>query len=848
MSSILRDLRNGAVSLWRNPAYTAVATLTLAVGVGASISMFSVIQGVLLRPLPYERPEQLVMLWHRYERTGAAKVQLSPNDVIDFRERATTFSGFAALRNSMDASITGESTGEQINLTLVTSNLFDLLGRPPALGRSFTEADERFQPRTNAPAILSHDLWLRRYGADEGIVGQSVEINGARREIVGVMPEDFELLLAQHDGGMVSGGAFDEVDVWAPVPYRWMRGPQRGFGTVRVLARLGPGSTLAQARQEMTAIAAELRNEHAIHEQRGVMVDVVPLYTDVVGDVRPMMLALFGAVGVVLLIACANAANLALVRATGRTREVAIRAALGGTRGRIVRELLAEAAVLAVVAGSLGVAFAAAATNVVVSLAPADVPRIGDVGMDVTTLLFASGMSALAVLLSGVVPALRAASPQLASALKDGSPSTGRRSAAGRNAVVVAEVALSMVLLVVGALLVQSFAHMARTPLGFEVDTTMTMKVSFPSFQLGDAETRARVGRMRDELRASIGALPGVEAVADASPVPFGGRGLEVPYSERPVAGDDWAGNVAERSVVSAGFFEALGARIVSGRSFTSADMERAKAVAEHNQAAARAAAEDPEAAAPQFEASLVVIDGVAAAKLFGGADPLGREIWLGSGVSDSWRPYEVVGVVEHIRHDSIAGADREAVFVPATSAINPSLVVRATGDPRALLDPIAARLRDLDPQGSVYEVRTFAETVGDELAANRFAASLATAFAALAVGLAAVGLYGVIAYSVTQRTRDFGVRIALGAGRDEILRLVIGQGLALVIPGVVVGAAAAFAASRLIGSLLYGVTPTDATTFLAVGLLLVIVTVLASYVPARRATRVDPLDALRFE
>ena len=844
----LRDLRHGAVSLWRNPAYSAVAILTLAVGIGASVSMFTVIQGVLLRPMPYERPEELVTLWHRYERTGADKVQISPNDVLDFRERATTFSGFAALRNSTDAAITGESTGEQINLARVTANFFDLLGRRPALGRSFIEADEQILPNTNAPAILSHDLWVRRYGADEGVIGQSIEIDGSRREIVGVMRADFELLLAQHDGGMVAGGAFETVDVWVPVPYRWMRGPQRGFGTTRVIARLGPGITLAQARQEMAAIAAELRSEHAIHEQRGVAVDVFPLHADVVGDVQPMMLALFGAVGVVLLIACANAANLALVRGTGRSREVAIRAALGGTRGRIVRGLLAESAVLAIAAGGLGVLLAAAAINVIIALAPAAVPRIEGVSMNTTTLAFAAAAAAAAVLLAGVVPALRASSPQLVEALKDGSPATGRRSAVGRNTVVVAEIALSMVLLVVGALLAQSFAGMASAPLGFEVGTTMTMNASFPSVQIGDADWRNRMGQMHDELRASIEALEGAQASGYGSPVPFGGRGLEVPYTDRPVVGGSWDGNVAERSAVSAGFLEALGARIVSGRSFTLADIARAKAVAQQNQAAAQAAAANPETPAPEPVASLVVIDEIAASKLFATTEAVGRTIWLGSGVSNTWRPYEIVGIVEHIRHDSIVGTDREAVFVPATNPLNMSFVVRTAGDPRSLLSLIEARLREIDPQGNVFEARTFAEAVGDELAATRFAAALATAFAALAVGLAAVGLYGVIAYSVTQRTRDFGVRVALGAGRREILRLVLGQGLALVIPGVVLGAVASFAATRVVASLLYGVSPTDSSTFVVVGVFLVIVTALASYLPGRRATRVDPLDALRFE
>jgi len=527
---------------------------------------------------------------------------------------------------------------------------------------------------------------------------------------------------------------------------------------------------------------------------------------------------------------------------------VAIRAALGGTRRRIVRELLAESAVLAFAAGGLGVILAAAAIRVIIALAPAAVPRIAEVRMNTTTLAFAAASAAVAVLLAGVVPAIRAASPQLVDALKDGSPATGRRSAVGRNTVVVAEIALSMVLLVVGALLAQSFAGMARAPLGFEVETTMTLKASFPSVRIGDPDWRNRMAQMYEELRASIEALDGVEASGYAAPVPFGGRGLEVPYTDRPVVGGSWDGNVAERSTVSAGFLEALGARIVSGRSFTTADIERAKAVAEQNEAAARAAAANPEAPAPEPLASLVIIDEIAAANLFPAGEAVGRTIWLGSGVGDTWRPYEIVGIVEHIRHDSIVGTDREAVFVPATNALNMPFVVRTTGDPRNLLSLVEARLRGIDPQGNVFEARTFVEAVGDELAATRFAAALATAFAALAAGLAAVGLYGVIAYSVTQRTRDFGVRVALGAGRREILRLVLGQGLALVIPGVVLGAVTSFAATRVVASLLYGVSPTDMSTFAVVGVFLVIITALASYVPARRATRVDPLDALRFE
>jgi predicted permease len=443
------------------------------------------------------------------------------------------------------------------------------------------------------------------------------------------------------------------------------------------------------------------------------------------------------------------------------------------------------------------------------------------------------------VLVAGVAPAFRAATPDLVGTLKDGSAAAGQRSSRGRSAIVVAEVALSMVLLVTGALLVQTFVLMARAPLGFESDTTMTAKVMMPSQGVGGGAAFFRSLRPKTEaLRASVGALPGVEAVGYSWPVPFSGRGLEVPYSaERPVEGAAWGDNVATRSTVSPSYFETIGARIISGRSFTADDVDRV--LAESGQ---------PTPEGQERPPSIAVIDDLMAERLFPGANAVGRLIWLGAGVSDAARSYEVIGVVEHIRHDRVVGLEREAVFVTGVNRQIGLVVRTASEDPLATMAAMENRLREIDPQGVLFEATTFAQSVDDELAPTRFAASLALVFAGLAVGLAAVGLYGVIAYSVSQRSRDLAVRVALGASRRSILRLVLRQGMALALVGIIVGAAAAFAVTRVISSLLYGVTPTDVTTFVAVGLLLVLVTLLASYVPAHRATRVDPLTALRSE
>lgn len=819
MGFLWRDLRNGLVSLRRNPGYAAVAALTLAIGIGASISMFTVMEAVLLRPLPYEGAGDMVLLWNRHERTGADKVQISGPDYLDYGDRTSAFEELAAIHNAFDSAITGETTGEQIDLAIVSANFFEFLGTRPLVGRFFAPEDTESADAGPAPVVLSNGLWTRRYGADPGLVGGTIEIDGTARQVIGVLPGDFALILPAHDGGMVGGGAFDEVDVWTTFPRSWFN-EGRGMGMFRVLGRLDAGVTLTQAQLEINTVAEQLRNEYLIHEERGVYVDLYPLQADVVGDVQPVILLLFGAVGVVLLIACANAANLALTRGAGRAREVAVRAALGGTRGRIAREVLAESVALVLLSGGLGLLLAAAAVHLIVALAPANVPRIDEAAIDARTLAFALGTCAVAVVLSGVVPALRAASPQLVEALKEGGAAAGSGRAAGRRAVVVAEVALSVVLLAGGGLLLQSFANMARAPLGFDADGTMQLKVSLPANRYAGRANRARALQLHRRLRDEVAALPGVEAVGYTWPAPFAGRGADVPYAGEAGESADWGSNVALRATAGPGFFEAMNAKLLSGRLFEDADVDAGRL--------------------------LVVVDDIVATRLFDTVEAAGRTIWVGSPGSSESMPYEIAGVVRHLRHEHVVGNEREVIYVLA--AVADSMVVRAGGDPRVHVAAIEERLRGLDPEAAVFDVVTFARAVDDELAAARFATTLASAFAALAVALAAVGLYGVIAYTVSRRTRDFGVRLALGAGNGTILTMVLREGMQLVAAGLVVGALAATAVTRLIAGLLYGVTPTDPSTFFAVAVLLVVVTGVASYVPARRATRIDPLAALRAD
>ncbi len=822
--TMVHDIRLAVRTLRKQPGYALTVIGTLALGIGANVAMFSVIDGVLARPLPYDSPDRMALIWNRHVNTGADKVQISGPDFLDYSKRASQVEEFAAIHNAFDNTLIGEQDAEQIDVAVVSRNFFSFLGRTPLLGRGFVGTRQgnvtKFDNDVNS-VVISYGLWARRFGSDPSIQGRVIQIGQSSLEIIGVMPSGFELIMPDHDGGTVGGGAFDEIDAWRTFPDSWFNSG-RGMGMFRVLGRLEEGVSFELAQQEMNAIAAQLRDEHTIHEERGVRIDVFPMHADVVGKVQPVILTLFGAVGFVLLIACANVANLSVIRGAGRRREVAVRAALGATRGHIVRQLLAEASLLAILGGVLGLIFASGAIEVIKAIAPADVPRIAEIGIGGPVLAFTAGACALVIVLFGLAPSLGAAKPDLRTVLTEVSRTSSGRGARMRNAVVIGEIALSLTLLIGGGLMFRTFVHLQRANLGFDAASTITMKVILPRNVYGGPDFVETRNQYFESLRRGVTDLPNVEAAGFVWPLPFAGRGADVPYAATNETSIEWGRHVATFSWATAGFFEAMGTEVVSGRVFTEQDTREARQVA--------------------------VVDELIATELFPGSEATGRTIWVGSPGSSVRQSAEIIGVVKHIRHEGVVGEERPTIYAPASGSNGMALVVRTTGDPEAPLDDVRGVAHALDPNVPLFDIRTFTDYVSEEIAPTRFALTLAGVFAGLALILATVGLYGVIAYSVAQRTRELGVRVALGAGRERIIRHVLGQGMTVAALGVLVGIGASLAVTRLLGGMLHGVTPHDPTTFVAVSVLLLGVAMFASYLPARRATLVDPVNALRTD
>ncbi len=827
MTSVLEDLRYALRMLRHNPGFSVMVIATLGLGIGVNIAMFSVVDGVLLSSLPYRDADRLVTIWNRHVTTDVNKAQVSGPDYADFRERTTMFEDFVMLHNAMDNSITGDGPAEQVDMGIVTPNFFEFLGREPILGRGFRDDDLLAAAGGGGPGpmIISHGLWTRRYGADPNILGRTIQVSGVPREVIGVLPADFQLLMPEYDAGAPNGGALEFMDVWIPLPDRVLR-LSRSLGIFRVIGRFREGVTFRQAQEEMDAIAASLRDEHRMHADRGMQIDLVPMHAEVVGEMKSVVLSLFGAVGFVLLVACANVANLILVRGAHRTREVAVRAALGANRGRLLRQLLTENAVLAVAGTALGLLLATVSIDAIVALAPAGVPMLDGIGVDGRALWFAVGVAGLATVLFGLVPAYRAAQPDLNVQLNHGASRIKGSGHRLRSGIVVAEVAISLVLLTGSGLLVRSFMQLQGARLGFEPTSALTVKVALPHGQYDDISIRTNywTSLRREALR-----LPGVEQAGLVWPLPFAGFGGELPYAENGGESADWGRYVATVSRVSPGYFEAMSARLVDGRLFTETD--------------------------PTNGEDIIIVDDIVARRLFPGENAIGRTLWLGTPTvgqdpdgADTKRAFEIVGVVGHIRHQRVVGPDRETLYLPWVVGSRMALVVRTDGDPLMALAGLRQIATSLDPDIPLFDARTFEGYIGDAIAPTRFTMTLASVFAFVALVLASVGLYAVISYSVAQRTAELGIRIALGAHHGSILRLVLRHGVTVAAIGIGIGLVASIAVTRAIRSLLVGVTPTDPITFIGVSLLLAAVALVASYVPARRAARVDPLLALRSD
>ncbi|HJR05983.1 MAG TPA: ABC transporter permease [Pyrinomonadaceae bacterium] len=811
MGTFIQDLRYGFRMLWKSPGFTIVALMALALGIGANTAIFSVVNTVLLRPLPYKTPERLVWLWETSPQNDIPKEVASYPNFEDWRQQNQNFEAIAGF-TSTTPSLTGGDEPERVPGAYVLGDFYTVLGVEPVLGRKFLP-EENVEGKHRV-VILSHGLWQRHFGGDTRIVGQQVGVNGGQYTVVGVMPPNFQ----QPDPE-----ARRPVEMWLPLPIsEGMRASRRG-DFLSVIARLKSGVSVEQARAEMTTIAARLEQQYP-QTNAAWSVIVQPLHQRFTGDVRPALLMLLGAVGFLLLIACANVANLLLARSSTRLKEIAIRTALGAGRGRMVRQLLTESVVLSLAGGALGLLVAFWGIDALVALSPGNIPRLESVGIDRQVLLFTVGVSLVTGIVFGIAPALAVSNPNLNEMLKESGRSStdGGRGRRLRNTLAVAEIALSLVLLVGAGLLVKSFLRLQDVKPGFNPQNLLAAELVLPSTKYAE---NGQVVNFYDQLLGQLAQQPGVLGATVTSTLPLSGGGEVLAFSvEGRTIGSTDRNPDAEARTVSPDYFRTLQIPLKSGRMLDERDNEKA-----------------PRAA---------VISETLARKYFPGEDPLGKRITFGDPQAPDVQWLNVVGVVGDVHQQGLDEEPYAQVYRSYRQSPRRGLtvIVRTAGPPLAMLDVLRNQIRTLDRQQPIYNARTAEQVLDEAIARPRFNMLLITILAAVAMILATVGIYGVISYMVTQRTHEIGIRMALGARPFDVFRMVLRQGLLIALLGVGSGLVAAFALTRLLASLLYDVRPTDVVTFISVSALLTAVVLLACYIPARRATKVDPMIALRYE
>src|SRR6185369_14511361 len=814
MQNLIQDLRYGARMLRKKRGFALIAIATLALGIGANTAIFSVAHAVLFGPLPYERPDELILIWSAFHKMGASRAPASAVEMREIKDRSQLLEDVGGIWVGT-GTLTGEQEPEQIKLASVTHNFFSVLGAKPMLGRTFLPEDE--DANVGNAIILSYGLWQRRFGSDPGIIGRQIRVGTGGTTVVGVMPQDFQVVFSPEANVPLDTQAwttFSSVIYKDPVNLYYMR----------VVGRMKPGVTLAQAQQEANSIAEQLRGNFNEFATENLSLDVASMRGDAVRKLRPTLIALVIGAGLVLLIACVNVANLLLSQANIRHQEFAIRSALGASSARLIRQLLSESLVLCFIGGLAGLLVGMEGVRLLLKMRPDTLARIGSVQVNWTVLGFVTGISLLSGMLFGLAPALETRKVNLIETLKEaGRSSVGRARGSTRALLVIAEVALGFVLLVGAGLMMRTMDQLHKVDPGFKPDGVLTFEISLSGREYNDPQARTNFVRQFEDKLLALG---GVESVGGVSHLPLDDYpNWYSPYVPEGMTEDEQQNVLADYRSATPGYFEAMGARLVAGRWFNNSDSATG--------------------------ASVVIVDDKLARETWPGQSAIGKKMQAeNSDNGFKMKPVEVVGVVEHLRHHSMSQQLRGQIYLPYAQSTREHLsyAVRTKGDTLALAGSIRQELRGLSKDMALSKVRPLEFYVDKDLASANFIAVLSGLFGLVALVLAAIGIYGVISYSVNQRTHEIGIRVALGARRGEVLAMVVRQGMKLAIAGVAIGLIGALAVTRMISSLLYGVSATDPITFAAIALLLTGVALLACYLPARRATKIDPMAALRCQ
>ena len=813
MNTLLQDIRFGLRMLVKSPSVSIVATIALALGIGANTAIFSVVNGVLLRPLPFPEPESLVAIFETDQSRGYVRGSHSYPNFFDLRSQNTVFERVSTYRSG-DFIMTGRGEPARLQSGVVTADLFPLLRVQPMLGRTFLPDEDK--PSDSRVVILSHALFKKSFGSDPSILNQAITLDGRSFTVIGVMPAGFEFPIQN-----------DPVELWTTIAGDASGSDpvtnQRGAHFLRVIGRLKPGVSEEQAQAELTAIAARLEQQYPDENTRkGLRMESA--LAALVGDVRPALLILLGAVACVLLIACANVANLLLARATSRHKEMAIRAAMGASRIRVIRQLLTESLLLSLLGGAVGLLLAVWWSDLLIALGKDDIPRALEVGIDGRVLTFTLGVSLLTGLIFGLAPAFHSSKTELVDSLKEGGrgASEGARRNRVRNVLVVSELAIAVMLLVGAGLLIQSLWRLQKVNSGLQPENVLTFNVTLP-------ETKYKYDRQTQffiDLKSRLESTPGVQSASTIFPLPLSGDRFSISFEieGRPLPPKDHPS--ADFFTTGVGYFRAMGIPITKGRDFDDRDKHGATPV--------------------------IIITETFAKQHFPNEDPIGKRLEPGISSIDGEDSVmrEIIGVAGDVRNRALSTEPRAAYYVPQTQIPFSQMiaVVKTKSEPRGLISAVTKEVAAMDPNIPLFGVKSMEEYLSQSVAAPRFNTTLLSIFAAVALVLTMVGLYGVMSYSVAQRRNEIGIRLSLGAQSRDVLLMIVKQGSLLIGLGLVIGLAGAFAATRVIASFLFGVTAKDPFTFAAVSMLLAIVALAACYIPAWRATKVDPMEALRQE